>query len=280
MPRGIRTAAWTAFCLGAALVASSDETVVPTLSAQDLIARVLDARKIHGLSGRVRLLRFDSRTGSTDVQRLVMKLRREGEATRILYRVVAPRKASGRALVLDLVARERATGLLFEGPDRVVALSGSGLEIPFFGSDLKVSDLTDEFLSWPYQKAVGEERLLRRLCTIVESRRDEGAATATVKSWLSPALALPLRVERFDPEGRLLRRLTVDRVAHLGEKRWIAASVTVVPAGGATRTTLEGTHGGGEAEIPAAEVDVETIRRSLRAPPAAPGSETAGGGGQ
>ncbi len=254
------------FVGGAPVAGSESPRSKPT--AGELVARVVEARKGLGLTGRARLVRFDSRTGKSDIKRLIVKIRQDSSSTKMLYQVVGPRGAARQALVLDLPAGKRPTGFLVDG-DSVVPLTPKAFEQPFLGSDLTIGDLTDDFLSWPVHVLVGEEELLGRRCSIVESSRSAraGSPAAKVRSWISRDLALPLRVERLSAEGRLVRRLSVERVRRLDANHWTAASVTVGSADAETRTTLQGTSGDGHATISDSEFAIETIQRALKGSP-------------
>lgn len=238
----------------------------PVETARQLMTRVQEARKIQGIRGRLRLIRVNARTGERVVKQLIFKMRQSGSVTTTLYQLVAARNTAGQALLLEVLAGKPPTGYFLDGSNQVIRLSPAMLEQPFFGSDIPVGDLTDDFLWWPTHRIVREEEMLRRTCAVIESRPPAAwtGTTARCLSWISRDLALPLKVERYDATGRMLRRLAAEKVANPEGRGWIITQLTVVPAGQDTRTTLAGTRGHSDVVVPAAEFDLDLIRRSLR----------------
>jgi hypothetical protein len=194
-----------------------------------------------------------------------VKARLSGQTTTTLFQVTGPASVPRQALLIELSPGQRARGFLIEAPDRVTPLDPIVAERPFLGSDLAIGDLTDEFLWWPSPRSAGRERVLGRLCAIIETRPpDTSLGVASVRCWLSLDLGLPVQIEKYDREGRLLRRLIVDRFVRFDDRHWAIASVTVTAEGGQTRTKLEGLRGNRQAEVPASDFLLDTIRRSLQ----------------
>jgi len=85
-----------------------------------------------------------------------------------------------------------------------------------------------------------------------------------VRTWIAPDIALPLRVEKFGPDGRLIKRITAERIMKRKDKSWAAANLIIEPADGRTRTVLEGSRATLDLEIPEADFTVEKIKASLQ----------------
>ncbi len=236
-------------------------------TADQLIARIMDAQKTSGFRTRARLIRTSAGTGAEEVTQLLIKGRREGEAAEVLYQALWPPAVRGQALVVQRRPGHAAGGFFYEPPDSRRPLTAELLARPFFGSDLSVEDLVEEFWSWPSQRVAGREALEGRACYILESRPPAGAATAysLVKSWIAPDLALPVRIEKYFRDGRVAKRFTAERLLKQAGGRWAAARVVVSPAGGHSRTVLEGTKSERDLLLPAEQFTLEGLKNSLAA---------------
>lgn len=252
--------------VSAALSASAAWAGSQAATAEQLIQRVLDARRFQGLRGSARLIRIDSRTEAREIRRLTVKMRQSGSLTTILYQAGKTKDAAAQALVLNLLPGRSPAGFLLKSTGQMTPLSDALMEEPFFGSDIRIGDLADDFLFWPSQRLMGEEVVLRRRCRILESLPSDESRTATarVRSWVSPETGLILKVEKYDSQGRLLRSLKVERITRLEGKGWVVSRLSVVPAGGSFSTMLEGTRYDSGKEVPAREFELERILPSLK----------------
>jgi negative regulator of sigma E activity len=252
--------------LGAALFSTAAQAISPEAAADSLVARVQEARQVKGVRGTAVLIHEDLASGMSTSRRLaIISATREGTTT-VLYQARATAKMTAAAVLITLSSGQPASGYVFSGPDAVLPLTPALLEQPFLATDLKIGDLTDDFLAWPSQRQVGSERLLGRDCAIIESRPQTVArpAIVLVRSWIARALALPLKVEKYGADGALRRRFIVERLARLDKEHWSAAVLTVYGANARTRTKLKMVKGDRHAEVPPQEFAIETIRRSLR----------------
>jgi hypothetical protein len=230
-------------------------------SAHQLIAKVVEANRTTGFRARAKLVVTTADPGHREVKQLLIKGRTDGKTTTMLYQVLWPAESKGQALLIERRG-DSVSGFLFEPPGTVRKLSATLLTQPFFGSDLAVEDLAEDFWDWPSQKIVGEETIDKRLCTIVESQPPADAATSysVVKTWIAPELALPLRCEKYGKNRRLLKRITADRIVKV-QNHWAAADIIVDPDGGNSRTVLEGSKSERDLDLPAAEFTLEAIKR-------------------
>ncbi len=238
-------------------------------SAQELIAKVVEARRTTGYRVRARLERSTAGSEHREVTQLLIKGRRDGGVSKVLYQVLWPKRSQGETLVIEKTAGRETRCWVFTPPDSVTVLTPAHLADPFFGSDLTIEDVAEEFWEWSTQEIVREETLGQDRCAVLESRPAAGTATsyALVRTWIAPDIALPLRIEKFGHDGRLIKRLTAERIMRPDRNHWTAGTVNVEPADGRTSTTLEGTRADRDIKIPDEEFTVEGIRAALRPKP-------------
>jgi len=237
------------------------------LTADQLIAKVLDAQRTTGFRVRARLVRGAPGAEKPEVIQILIKGRREGETSQVLYQILWPTASRGRALVVQKVPGKPVAGFLFEPPDTKKPLTPELLRQPLFGTDLSVEDVAEDYWSWPSQKLAGVEDLAGRPCQILESRPAPGASTGygRVKSWIDPEIALPLRVEKYGKDGRLAKRFTAENLMKEAHGRWTAAKITVVDSQRHIRTVFEGTKSERDLELPASDFTVEGLQKAVSA---------------
>jgi hypothetical protein len=240
-----------------------------TPTAGELIAKVVGARQTIGYRVRARLVRTTTATGQRESMQLLIKGRRDGEVSKVLYQILWPAALAGQTLVIEKTAGRTTSVWLFTPPDKTTDLTQERAGEPFFGSDLSVEDLAEEFWSWPSQEMVGEETVGQHLCKVIDSHPDAGTKTGTllVRTWIAPDLALPLRIEKFGKDGKFSKRITAEKITKQTNNRWTAANLIVEPADGRTRTTLEGSRADLDLEVPIEDFTVERIKEALRAKP-------------
>ncbi len=162
-------------------------------------------------------------------------------------------------------ADQVVSGFLFEPPDSLRKLTGGLMTQSFFGSDLAIEDLAEDFWDWPSQKIVGEETVKDRACKIVESRPAADASTSysLVRTWIAPEIALPLRAEKYGKNRRLVRQIRAERIVKVNN-RWTAATIVVETEGAGTRTVLEGSKSDRDLNLSPAEFGVDAIKGEAR----------------
>ena len=102
-------------------------------------------------------------------------------------------------------------------------LRGAKLGDRLLGSDLTYYDLGTPFLRWPNPKYVGEERMRGRDTVVVEVKTT-GQPYGRVKMWIDQEYFALLRVEAFDPDDGLVRRLGITSFKRIGEI-WIPRGI-------------------------------------------------------
>jgi hypothetical protein len=248
-----------ALCVGAPVTAEE-------LTADQLIAKVVDARKTSGFRVRAKLIVTTAGSNKRDSKQILVKGRREGEATKVLYVALWPDKVKGHALVIEKSADHKTTGFLMEPPDKVTPLTPEMMKEAFLGSDLTIEDLSEDFWRWPSQKIVGEEIVDRKPCKIVESRPAPELVTSysLVKTWISPETALPMRIHKFGKDGQPVKRLNVEKAIKQEGNRWTPATITVEPEAGGRRTMFDGSNSQRDIDVPAEDFTPEKIRALLK----------------
>jgi len=238
-------------------------------NAGELITRVIEARQTAGYRVRARLVRTATGSDHRDIKQLLVKGRRDGEASKVLYQILWPRRSMGQTLVIEKSAGQSARSWIFTPPEQVTTLTQEHSGDPFFGSDLTIEDMAEEFWLWPAQEIAGEGTVDRRRCRILESRPSASTPTSysLVRTWIAPDIALPLRIEKYGHEGQLIKRITMENIAKLKNHRWTAINVLVEPADGQTRTELEGSNADRDIDVPAEDFTVEKIKAALRPKP-------------
>ena len=219
--RAIAAAAFfTAAMLAGSAVAADART------AQVLADEVDQALRSSGYRVRASV----SREGEAAEAALKVTLvgRREEAAQRLLIRAVAPDAFRGQAVSVDTGAGNavRAAGYGTAGETGARAVDPYA---PVFGSDLVPWDFLSLWWRWPKQARVGEEAEMGYECVVIESSGARGPV-ARVRSWVAPALRIPLRVEFYGADGRLLRAMRVQQVARRSNGGTAAKLVTIASA--------------------------------------------------
>jgi outer membrane lipoprotein-sorting protein len=237
-----------------------------TQTADHLVDRVLDARITSGFRIRTTVTHTKSGSPVADVRQLLIEGRRDRQTSSLAYRVLWP-EALASALVIEDSGDHRQRGFLYKS-GAVTTLTPSMLFERFADSDLRVEDLAEAFWYWRSRKTVGEETIDDHRTVLVECRPDRNAATAYswIKAWISPELALPMRLEQFDRGGHFVKRIAAYRVVQQGE-RWLPTLVTVEPADRRSRTVIEGAKAEYDLHLPPDSFTVDGVRKAMGARP-------------
>jgi hypothetical protein len=255
--------AFAATFLAAMSVPATPQTKGSALTADQVINRVIDARTTSGSRVHARLMRT---SGGPDVEKgkdtrqLLIKTTRDGEKTKTLYQVLWPREFAGDSILIEDSGDHHPKGFLYQ-KKIATPLTNQMLEAPFFGSDLRIEDVIENFWYWPSRRLAGEDTIDKRACTIVELRPGPDSETqySMVKVWVATDIALPMKVQFFARDGRLLKTVTTDRVVKEG-KVWLAATMKIQPAGSKSQTVLEGTKSERDLQLPSADFTLDAIK--------------------
>jgi outer membrane lipoprotein-sorting protein len=178
-------------------------------STPDLVA-ALRAKEAGSAFVRVRM---QIGSGEKQVFQLQIKSRISDAASDIVYQVLFPKEHKGEAILLHR-SGDKFTGTTFTPPNTVKQIPSGQMNQPLFGSDLSYEDIVDNPLRWSQQAIVGNEAIDNIPCQIVESKPGNGHSSsyASVKTWVDPRRLVPLRIEKYDSAGKVVRRINIVRV--------------------------------------------------------------------
>src|SRR6516225_595 len=184
---------------------------------------------------------------------LQSKERRTKNVADVVYQVLWPKERKGEAVLLHKVGGGAATGSFFMPPDKLVTLNASQMSDSLFGSDLSYQDVIDHVN-----------------CLILESKpgKADSSTYATVRSWIDPRRLVPLRVEKYMPGGRLVRRIDTTRVVADDKGRPIPGGLTVRGLRTDSYTDLDGSRIRHDVTYGDREFSPEGLRE-VSAPPSA-----------
>jgi hypothetical protein len=178
------------------------------MSGPELAAR-LAAKQEGSTFIRVRM----ENAGAKDALQLQIKSRVSRTRADIVYQVLFPKERKGESVLLHR-AGERMSGTLFTPPETARPLAAEKLDEPLLGSALSCEDVIDNFFVWEQQAIIGTEVIDRTECQILESKPGKGhrSSYASVRTWVDPRRFVPLRIEKHDRAGRVVRHIAVTRI--------------------------------------------------------------------
>jgi len=206
-----------------------------------------------------------------DVYDLKMFLNGDPRQVRTAYHVIGPADAPARGTALLMI---EGGDLWLQAPGEPAPrkLEAADRLQPFLGGDFAYEDLDFAFLRWPNQKFIKESRRLGFDCWVIESAPGPGIASqyGRVLSWVDKHYLAVVIAEAYDPNGKLLKTLTVQSVRKLDDKgHYIPGQITLENAKTRFRTVLrvDQDHPGPQ---DAARFAPETFAKVVPAPPNAP----------
>lgn len=208
-------------------------------------ARDLSARMAANMRDGSSLVRLKIETGNpATVLQLQVKARRTPAGSSVLYQVLWPKERKGEGFVIRQNGNKAPEGNSFVMPGTLSSISASQMDQPVFGSDLSYADLVENFFAWDQQTLSGQETVDRIPCLILESKpgSSDRSGYGLVRSWIDPKRLVPMRVEKFNRAGQLVRRITTTKVAKDDTRNHVAASFTVQRTGQTSATALEGSN--------------------------------------
>ncbi|HEV7868381.1 MAG TPA: outer membrane lipoprotein-sorting protein [Chthoniobacteraceae bacterium] len=247
-----------------ACVGRAAEPEASPIPAAELAAR-LSAKQQDGTS----LIRLRMEMAGKGTLQLQIKSRASRAGTDLVYQVLFPKERKGEAVLLRK-SDGRISGSVFTPADGVRPLTAAQLDEPLFGSDLSYEDVIENFFAWGQQAVVGTEVVDRVNCTILESKPGKGerSSYASVRTWVDTRRMVPLRVEKYDAPGRVVRRIDTARVVTDDKGRAIPANLTIRGPRGST-TNLDGSRIKHDVTFADAEFTPEGIKSGAAAPPSA-----------
>lgn len=214
------------------------------LSAKDLAARLSGAVEDGESATRLRMKITPTQGEGETVVQVQVKARRSAAKTEIMYQVLWPKDSKGRAFLVQRAGGGKASGVAYTPPKTLDQLAGAEMNESVFGSDLAYQDIVENFFKWDQQQLAGKETVDRTECVILESKPGSGDATpyGKVRSWIDPQKLVVMKVEKYDPSGKLVRTIETTRVYKDERRIYIPASLLVRRAGSGTVTEIEGSN--------------------------------------
>lgn len=230
-------------------------------SAPDLAGQ-LRAKQEGSTFVRVRM-----QIASGETFQLQIKSRVSRDASAIVYQILFPKERKGEAVLLHR-AQEKFTGTLFIPPNPVKPIGSGQMNQPLFGSDLSYEDIIDSPYQWNHQAIVGTEVIDGTSCQVLESKPGKGHSSSysSVKTWVDARRLVPLRIEKYDATGKLVRRINTTRVLLDGSESVPADLRVYGPNGTVTEIT------GSRIKRSVNYADTEFTPEGLRQLSAPPGS--------
>jgi hypothetical protein len=214
-----------AFCLGMIILGAAAPAAEPPAMSGAEVAGKLDSMRQDPTS-YVRL-RMDIKSAGTVLQ-VQIKERRAKASTELVYQVLWPKERKGESVLLRKSGDRAATGAVLLASGETRTLDASQMKESLLGSDLSYEDVIDNFFAWDQQAIVGTEAVNRTNCQILESKpgKSERSSYASVRTWVDTNRMVPLRIEKYNGSGQLLRRIETTNVAKDGS-RHIPANLLV-----------------------------------------------------
>ncbi len=206
MKRWIRAAVGLAF-VAMPLVASADE------EGSALVKKMFDALPSKPFKAKVKMT---SDRGWT--RELTMIRQNTDGVDKIYLEVTAPSDLKDtRFLLIDRVVGKDEQQMFVPQMKRVVLLNNETRKQEFLGSDFLVTDLVRPDLDAFTYTITGKETVGSKPCTVVEAVPKNPADEAYSKFQLciDPDDVLAVRVVYFDPAGKPLKTMTLDKVERI-----------------------------------------------------------------
>ena len=219
----------TAICLGLFLL---PHFTFAAESASDL-ATALRSKQEGSSFVRIRM-----QLGNGAILQVQIKSRVSRETSDIVYQLLFPKERKGEGVLLHR-SGEKFSGTVFNPPNTVKPISAEQMKEPLFGSDLSYEDIVDNPYRWSQQTIVGNEMVDTFPCQILESKPGKGhdSSYASVKTWVDPRRMVPLRIEKYDASGKMVRRINTTRVLLDGGDSLPADLKVYGPSGTVTQIT-------------------------------------------
>jgi len=256
----VRFAAFALLLLAIASLRAADA------AAEELVGKLRAAQQTTGVLLRARLVVADTAGERRNVMQLRVQGRRDGDLAHWRYQALWPAARRGQALCLEKSDTGAITGFWFEPPAKVTPLAPEMIAGPFFGSDLCIDELAEDFWQWPGPVVSGADTLGGEKCAIVDFRppAGRGAAVAFVRAWISPAKTIPVRIEKHAADGHIAKSFVFQKPVQR-DGIWTPTVMVVQIPGGTSETTLEISRGERDVAIPVTEFSSEAVQRFAQA---------------
>jgi len=202
---GVRTSCFVGICVGLAItcVAFAADT------ASDLAAK-LRAKQSGSMFVRIRM---EIGSGEKQTLQVQIKSRVSDAAGDIVYQILFPKERKGESVLLHR-SGHKFSGTLFAPPNNLKSIGSAEMKQSLFGSALSYEDIIDSPFAWSQQAIVGTEDMDGTACQILESKPGKGhtSSYSSVKNCIDSRRLVPLRIEKYDSSGKVIRRINTTRV--------------------------------------------------------------------
>jgi hypothetical protein len=183
-------------------------------------------------------VRMQIGSGENQILQLQIKSRVSDAASDIVYQILFPKDRKGEGVLLHR-SGEKFNGTTSTPPDTVRPIASGQMNQPLLGSDLSYEDIIDSPFRWPRQTIVGTEAIDNIQCQILESKSGKGHSSSysSVKTWVDPRRLVPMRIEKYDASGKVVRRINITRVLLNGNDSLPADLKVYGPRGTVTEIT-------------------------------------------
>lgn len=224
------------------------------------------ASKVRAKENGSTFIRVRMETAQKEVLQLQIKSRVSGGSSDIVYQILFPKERKGESVLLHR-SGNKFSGTAFTPPNNFKPIDSGGMSQSLFGSDLSYEDIIDSPFAWGQQTIVGNEDVNGTPCQILQSKPgDHTSSYSSVKTWVDPRRFVPLRIEKYDASGKVIRRINTTRVMLDGDES-IPANLSVQgPRGGTTEID------GSRIKRGVTYADAELTREGLKQLSAPPGS--------
>lgn len=166
--------------------------------------------------------------------------------TNIPFQIVVDGKVSyefenpSQALILDLGDDE--SRLTERKGSKNAAVKAARYDERVRGTDISFEDLALKFLYWKHPKIIGEETIRTRKSWKFEIQAPRGASQYGVaRLWIDQTGGALMRVEGYDPQGRLIRRFEVVDGQRIDGK-WMLKSMRIETLNPETKKVISRTY--------------------------------------
>ena len=201
-------------------------------SAPDLAGQ-LRAKQEGSTFVRVRM-----QIGGGETFQLQIKSRVSRDTSDVVYQILFPKERKGEGVLLHR-SEEKFSGTTFIPPNSVKPIASGQINQPLFGSNLSYEDIIDSPYRWNHQAIVGTEVIDGTSCQVLESKPGKGHSSSysSVKTWVDARRLVPLRIEKYDASGKVMRRINTTRVLLDGSESLPADLRVYGPNGTVTEIT-------------------------------------------
>jgi outer membrane lipoprotein-sorting protein len=158
-------------------------------------------------------IRMEIGSGENQTLQIQIKSRVSDAAGDIVYQILFPKERKGESVLLHR-SGHKFSGTVFTPPNNLKSIGPAEMKQSLFGSALSYEDIIDSPFTWTQQTIVGTEDMDGTPCQILESKPGKGhtSSYSSVKSWIDSRRLVPLRIEKCDSSGKVVRRINTTRV--------------------------------------------------------------------